>query len=77
MKVRHWSGECADIPISEIVKYEVEATSSGYGELEDMQKRVQVLTGIVAALLQHLGDGAAQAVVGGVGFYHTLPSEDD
>lgn len=63
-------GHPKEMSISDAIGYEIRHVKSGRGQLEDLEERVDALTRIVSALVEHLGEDAARAVLLDVGVFH-------
>lgn len=77
MKVVHWvsSEEVLDLRIADIVEYEVRHQDSERGQIEDLECQLQMLTRIVSALIEHLGEDSARAVMARAGFFYHRPHD--
>lgn len=76
MKVKHWSGDIKEMTPAEAIVYEVEATSSERGQIEDLESKVQILTYMLSALVEYVGEPAAVALLETHGrYYRPVPAQ--
>lgn len=59
MLVKDWRGVAEDMSIAEAIKYEISATYSDRGQLEDIEIKLELLIQMFASLVEHVGEPAA------------------
>jgi hypothetical protein len=64
MKVKHWcTGEVTDMPISDLIVENINSLHDHSGQLELMERKLEVLTRAFGLLVEHIGEGAAAKVI--------------